>query len=89
LYEKDGKSGYNIHETKTAVSIEEYFSEAYHNVEEEDTRYRCLKQANGTWIIRDFYMGHNDRLIKLGKTGQNAGFTVNKRRSRTKRNRNK
>lgn len=89
LYEKDGKSGYNIHETKTASSLEEYFSETYQNTQEEDTRYRCIKQGDGTWIIRDFYMGHKDRLIKLDKTGQNAGFTANKRRNRTKRNRNK
>jgi hypothetical protein len=88
LYNRDGKSGYNIHERKTAQSIEEYFSETYHNAQEEDTRFRCLKQADGIWIIRDFYMGHKDRIIKLEKSGQNAGFTVNKRRNRTKRNKN-
>ena len=89
LYEKDGVFESDI--SKVASSLEEYFSEAYTNAQEEDTRYRCLKQADGTWIIRDFYMGHKDRLIKLGKTGQNAGFTALpvKRRNRTKRNRNK
>jgi hypothetical protein len=78
LYEKDGESGYTIDETKIAKSMAEYFSESYQESQEEDTRWRALKDAEGKWIIRDYYMGHKNRLIVLGKVNQNAG----KRRTR-------
>ena len=78
LYEKDGESGYIIDETKIAKSKAEYFSESYQNSQEEDTRWRALKDSDGIWAIRDYYMGHSQRLIVLGKANQNAG----KRRTR-------
>ena len=40
-------------ESKTAESKEEYFDKE--TKDEEDTRFRFLKQKDGVWVIRDYF----------------------------------
>ena len=41
-------------ESKTAVSKQEYFDKE--TKDEDDTRFRFLKQKDGVWVIRDYYV---------------------------------
>ena len=42
-------------ESKTAESKQHYFDKE--TKDEEDTRFRFLKQKDGVWVIRDYYGG--------------------------------
>ena len=69
-------------ESKTAESKQHYFDKE--TKDEEDTRFRFLKQKDGVWVIRDYYGGtYHDMTITNVMEGGKRRKTRKTRKNRT------
>ena len=69
-------------ESKTAESKQHYFDKE--TKDDEDTRFRFLKQKDGVWVIRDYYGGtYHDMTITNVMEGGKRRKTRKTRKNRT------
>jgi len=80
IYQNIDINSFKDEEHKHVASKQEYFSEYLSN--EQDTRFRFLKQKDGIWKIRDYYgTNHHDIIFSSVKTGGKRRQTRRKHRN--------